>query len=138
MKVKDAMHERPISANLDTSILTIARIMQEHEVGVLPIEEDKKLVGIVTDRDITCRAFADTRFFPFLKARDIMSAPALSCYSDDDVEVAIKIMQKNKIGRLPVVDTSNRIVGMLSIGDISEKMPSRADELIEVLARHHL
>jgi len=139
MKVKEAMHKGVDWVAPDTSVTEIAKLMQQHDVGSIPIGENDKLVGMVTDRDIVCNGLARNGFDAGrATARDVMSPGIHCCREDDDLAKAVKHMEQLKIRRLPVINKSKRMVGMLSLGDISRSAP---EELISEWARsvsgHH-
>src|SRR5262249_5543242 len=89
--------------------------------GSIPIGENDRLVGMVTDRDIVCRGVAGAGDCNDLTARDVMSKPIVYCRADEDVEDALRIMERNKIRRIPVIDENKRLCGMLSLGTLPEK-----------------
>ena len=122
MKVRDIMTSEGLaSASLDTTLEEIASMMKEHDVGAIPIvDEDEKLAGIITDRDIVVRAIADGQEPSSCTAEDILSEQLQTIGQDADIEEAADLMARHKIRRLPVVE-DGVIVGMLSLGDISVK-----------------
>jgi len=102
------------------------------------VVENDHLIGMVTDRDITCRGLADGHDIARLTARDVMSMPLLWCRSEDDVAAAIHLMEESKIRRLPVLNEKKHMVGMLTLGDISQKVSrATAGEAIQSLSAHH-
>lgn len=120
MKVKEAMHRGVEWVAPDTPIAEIARLMKAKDIGAVPIGEDDKLVGMVTDRDIVCNGLATQGFdAKRTTARDVMSEGIHCCREDDDLAKAVRHMEHLKIRRLPVIDASKRMTGMLSLGDIS-------------------
>jgi CBS domain-containing protein len=119
MKVKDAMHRGVTWVEPATTIREVARMMRDNDIGSIPVGEDDRLVGMVTDRDIICRGVADGADIAELTARDVMSKPIVYCRANDELEHAIRIMEKNKIRRLPVIDENEKLTGMLALGDIS-------------------
>jgi CBS domain-containing protein len=112
--------------------------MRNDDIGSIPVGENDRLIGMVTDRDIICRGIADGADIDGLTARDVMSKPIVYCRADDELEHAIRIMEKNKIRRLPVIDKDKRLTGMLALGDISaiggEEM---AGEVMRSVSAHH-
>ena len=138
MKVKDVMHQGVTWVEPTISIREIARRMRDDDIGSIPIGENDRLVGIVTDRDIICRGVANGADCNALTARDVMSKPIIYCRADDNLELAIRIMEKNKIRRLPVIDKNKRLVGMLALGDISEIVgQDAAGEVMRSVSAHH-
>jgi|SRR5262245_36840120 len=138
MKVKDAMHPGATWVPPDASIMVIAKMMRDEDIGSVPVGENDRLVGMVTDRDIICRGLAGDKDCTTLTARDVMSMPIIYCRSDEYLEDAIRIMEKNQIRRLPVIDENKRLVGMLALGDISQTAGrDLAGEVIRSVAEHH-
>jgi CBS domain-containing protein len=138
MKVKEVMHRGVTWVEPNTSVREIAQMMRDGDIGSVPIGENDRLVGIVTDRDIICRGIADSADCNGLTARDVMSKPIIYCRTDDELEYALRIMEKNKIRRLPVIDESKRLAGMLALGDISEiGGEEMAGEVMRSVSAHH-
>lgn len=138
MKVKDVMHKGATCVEPGTPIKDIAMRMRDEDIGAIPIKTDGKLVGMVTDRDITCRALADSGKVAEMTAKDVMSKDVICCSPDDDIETAIQRMEVNHIRRLAVTDADKAIVGMLSLGDISHKVgKSRSGNVLRALSEHH-
>src|SRR5204863_6682901 len=120
MKVKDVMHKGVDWVGPDTPVIEIAKLMQAHDVGAIPIGEDDRLIGMVTDRDIVCKGLARKDFNPArTTARDVMTEGIHCCRDDDDLAKAVHHMETLKIRRLPVINKSKRMVGILSLGDIN-------------------
>lgn len=138
MKVKDAMHKGTTCVEPRTPVTDIAKRMRDTDVGAIPVRADGQMVGIITDRDITCRAVADSGNPSKLTAQDVMTKNVISCSPDDDISVAIKAMEAKKIRRLPVTDSDKAIVGMLSLGDISHKVGDElSGEVLRAVSAHH-
>jgi CBS domain-containing protein len=139
MKVKDAMHKGVDWVSPDTPITEIARLMREHDIGAIPIGDDDRLIGMVTDRDIVCKGVAQNGFdITRATAHDVMSPGIHCCRDDDDLAKAVHHMETLQIRRLPVINKSRRMVGMLSLGDISH---SASGDLVSICAKsvsaHH-
>jgi CBS domain-containing protein len=138
MKVKDVMHRGVAWVGPETSVKELARRMRDEDIGSIPIGQNDRLVGMVTDRDIVCRGLAGSGDCTDLTAGDVMSKPIVYCRADEDVEDALRIMERNKVRRLPVIDENKRLCGMLSIGDISEKAGrDLTGEVMRSVAAHH-
>jgi CBS domain-containing protein len=139
MKVKDAMHKGVDWVNPDTPITEIAKLMREHDIGCIPIGEDDKLVGMVTDRDIVCKGLANGKFDAGrAKASDVMTEGIHCCREDDDLAKAIHHMETLKVRRLPVINKSKRMVGMISLGDISHFTSGELmSGYVKSVAAHH-
>ncbi len=138
MKVKDAMHKGVAWVAPDISVAEIAAVMRDEDVGAVPVGENDRLIGIVTDRDIAVRAWANGADSQQLTARDVMSGPITYCLADEDIEDAVRLMEKNKIRRLPVINKQKRMVGMLSLGDIAALgSPMLCNETLRAVSAHH-
>ena len=138
MKVKDAMHKGVTWIDPKTPLAQVAKKMRLEDIGAIPVGENDRLVGMVTDRDICCRGLGNGRDAKKLSARDVMSKPILYCKEDQDIEAAVRIMKKGKVRRLPVINAKKRMVGMLSLGDISAKARlAISGAALKSLAAHH-
>jgi CBS domain-containing protein len=138
MKVRDVMHKGIAFVEPNASLKQIAKRMRDEDVGAIPVRADGQLVGIVTDRDIACRAVANNDDLSALTARDVMTKNVACCSPDDDIAIAIKAMEAKKIRRLAVDDAQKGTVGMLSLGDISHKVPNElSGEVLRAVSAHH-
>ena len=139
MKVKEVMHKGVDWVGPDTPITEIAKLMSQHDVGSIPIGEDDKLIGMVTDRDIVCKGLAKNGFdIRRATARDVMTEGIHCCREDDDLAKAVKHMETLKIRRLPVINKSKRMVGILALGDISRSAPTDLlSACVKSVSAHH-
>ncbi len=139
MKVKDVMHKGATCVEPSSPIKEIAKRMRDADIGAIAVKADGHLVGIVTDRDITCRAFAHGDNLAKMTAENVMTKDVVCCSPDDDVQIAIGIMEAKQIRRLPVTDSHKTMVGMLSLGDISHKVSKElSGEVLQAVSGHHL
>ena len=139
MKVKDVMHKGVDWVSPDTPVLELAKLMREHDIGAIPIGENDRLVGMVTDRDIVCKGLAQDGFdLSRATARDVMTPGIHCCREDDDLAKAVKHMEELKIRRLPVINKNKRMVGILSLGDIGSSSPGNlVSEYVRSVSAHH-
>ena len=138
MKVKQAMHEGVTWAAPDTSVEQLARWMREHDIGAVPIGENDRLIGMVTDRDIVCRCVAAGLDPKVAVAREVMSEGIVFCLERQDLDDAARIMEMKKIRRLPVINGKKRMTGMLSLGDVYNVGPRHlSGEVMESVSAHH-
>ena len=139
MKVKDAMHKGVDWVSPDTPITEIAKLMRAHDIGCIPIGEDDQLIGMVTDRDIVCKGLAGNGFDASrAKASDVMTEGIHCCREDDDLTKAIHHMETLRVRRLPVINKSKRMVGIISLGDISHSAPREmVSECVKRVSAHH-
>ncbi len=113
--------------------------MREHDIGAIPIGENDHSIGIVTDRDIVCHGLARDGFDARrATARDVMTAEIHCCREDDDLAKAVRHMKELKVRRLPVINKSKRMVGILSMGDVSHSAPGELlSECVRSVSAHH-
>jgi len=138
MKVKEAMHTGVEWCAPDTPVSEIARLMREQDVGAVPIGENDRLVGMVTDRDIVCRSCMNGRDPGMVKAHEVMTSGIIYCVEDQEVSDALHLMEDKKIRRLPVLNDKKRMVGMLTLGDVAHAAPQAlVGELCQAVASHH-
>jgi CBS domain-containing protein len=138
MKVKDMMHKGVECLSPDTAVNKVAKRMKELDVGAIPITKDGKLVGMITDRDITIRCVAQSEDMEKVKAKDVMTQGVVYCRDNEDVEDAVRIMEGKQIRRLPVLDETMKMVGMVSLGDISHALPRDiTGEVTKAVSAHH-
>ena len=120
MRVSEAMTRNVRVANPEETISDAARTMRDIDAGVLPVGENDRLVGMVTDRDIAIRAVADGKG-PETKIREVMTPHLHWCYEDEDLEEVTRKMGDTQVRRLPVMDRNKRLVGILSLGDVAQQ-----------------
>ena len=138
MKVKDVMHAGAEWVEPKTPVSDVAKKMRELDIGAVPVGENDRLVGMVTDRDITCRAVAEGTDLSKITAGDIMTKGIKYCRDTEELEDAVRIMEGEKIRRMPVIDEDKRMVGMLSLGDISHGAPQQlGGEVLKAVSEHH-
>lgn len=119
MKVHEIMTARPRCIAPDNTLVEAAGLMRELDVGALPICDEDRLAGMVTDRDIVLRGTADGRDPNSTIVRDVMSVGVIHVFADQSVEEAARLMEEKQIRRLPVVNRERRLVGIVSLGDVA-------------------
>lgn len=119
MKVSEIMTRAVETVSPGDTIQVAAKMMDELNVGVLPVCDGRRLVGVITDRDITVRATSAGKAPDGCNVAEVMTAEVDWCLEDDAVDEAAEKMQARQIRRLPVVDRDRRLVGILSLGDIA-------------------
>ena len=120
MKANTAMTRNVQLVAPDQTIRDAAQLMAEIDAGALPVGENDRLVGMITDRDIAIRAVAQGKS-PDTKVRDVMTCEMLYCFDDQDLDEIARNMAKNQVRRLPVINHAKRLVGILSLGDLARK-----------------
>ncbi|WP_088007122.1 CBS domain-containing protein [Indiicoccus explosivorum] len=135
MKVSEIMTTNVETCSPDTQIQEVASMMTELDVGSIPITEDGRLVGILTDRDIVTRGIA-SQFSLDTPVRQILSDNMVTSWPDMDVEEASQLMAEAQVRRLPIVE-NDKVVGIVALGDVAVKDPKDEDasKAIEEISR---
>jgi CBS domain-containing protein len=121
-----------------TSVEILARLMRGHDIGAIPIGENDRLIGMVTDRDIVCRCIAAGLDPKIATARDVMTEGIVFCLDKQELDDAARIMETKKIRRLPVINGKKRMVGILSLGDVYNAGPDHlGGEVMQSASAHH-
>lgn len=119
MKIQEIMTPSVKLTNPDTTIRDAAILMRDDDVGALPVGENDRLVGMVTDRDITVRGVAVEKKPGDCAVREVMSEDIYYCFDDEDTEKAATLMAERKVRRLPVLNRDKRLVGVVAIADLA-------------------
>lgn len=122
MNVKDVMNSKTKLAMPTTSLREAAEKMSREGIGFLPVGEDDRLQGTVTDRDIVVRGVSAGKDPETTSVNDVFTNDLVYCWEDQDVQEAVKMMGEHKIRRLPVIDSDKRFVGVISLGDIAQHL----------------
>jgi CBS domain-containing protein len=132
--VRDAMTENPSSIEASASVVEAARLMREEDIGSLPITDGGKLVGLITDRDITTMVVAEGADPEATSAGDVSSRDPVSVGPDKNIEEALQLMARNQVRRLPVVENDG-LVGIVAQADIALKEnQEKTGELVEAIS----
>jgi CBS domain-containing protein len=135
MRVSDAMTREVRIATPGQSIREVAQIMDEIEAGIMPVGENDRLVGMISDRDIAIRAVAQGKG-PDTPVRDVMSTEqVLYCYEDEELDHVAKNMASQQVRRLPVVNREKRLVGIVSLGNIAQNEGRAAGKAVKGVTR---
>lgn len=126
MQVNQVMTKMVIWVAPEAPVPEIARRMRSENIGSVPVAENDRLIGMVTDRDIVLRLVADGGDVAKARARQVMSPSILYCYDDETVAAVLKNMGDNQVRRLPVVNRDKRLVGVVSLGDLSRAAEKQA------------
>lgn len=134
MLIKDVMTQYPAYCRPDDSLELVAKLMRERDCGVIPICKGRKVVGMVTDRDITCRAVAAGRNASEVPVSEIMTSPVYSVHEHEDVQAAVDLMEEKQVRRLPVLDENDDLAGIVAPSDLAPMFASTnvADFLLAV------
>jgi CBS domain-containing protein len=140
MKISDVMTPNPKTVSMGDDLQKAAAIMRDEDAGSVPVVEEGRIVGIVTDRDIVVRAVADGDFDCAIE--DVCSDDVVCARPDMSTSEAAELMGEHQIRRLPVVDDDDRLVGIVSLGDIAvkegrdSKMGDTLEDISEGVKRH--
>jgi CBS domain-containing protein len=138
-KVKDIMTKDPVCCTPQDSVMEAAQLMKHGDVGSVPVVKDrkaKKLVGIVTDRDLALKVLAEGRDPNNTRVEEVMTRNPVSCREDDDLQNCLDGMEKRQIRRMPIVDREDRIVGIIAQADVATRggQPDKTAELVEEIS----
>jgi CBS domain-containing protein len=143
MKISELMTKNPCTVTPDTLVSEAARLMKEEDVGIVPVvervggaETRGRLVGVVTDRDITVRYVAEGRTTD-APVRDVMSGGVKTATPDDSVESVMALMGREQVRRIPVVDERGSLVGVVSQADLARKAadPTKVEKTLEQVSQ---
>ena len=134
MQVSECMTREVQTVTPDVPIRDAAQCMAKEDVGILPVRDNDRLVGLITDRDITIRAVGAGRD-PSTPVREVMSAEVKYCFADEDVDDVLENMGDIQVRRLPVVDRDKRLVGIVSLSDLAQEETEETGKALGDIAR---
>lgn len=132
MKVSDCMTRDVRVVSPNQTIQEAARLMSEMDAGVLPVGDNDRLVGMITDRDIAVRAVCEGKG-PDTKISEAMTREVKYCFDDEDIEHVARNMGEQQVRRLPVMSRDKRLVGIISLGDIAQSRRTDSEKVGETL-----
>ena len=135
MNVREIMTPDVVIASPDDTLQHAAELMADIDAGILPVGEDDRLVGMLTDRDITVRAVAAGKSPTECKVRDVMSPDIKYIFEDETVEDAARNMSQLQVRRLPVLNRDKRLVGIVSLGDLALKKQGSGAQALQGVSR---
>jgi len=121
----------------DASLFEIAELMRDEDIGTVLVTENYHLLGVVTDRDMVIRALAERRNVQTVKARDVMSNALVCCTEDTPVEDVLSEMAQVQVRRIPVINAAQHVVGVVSLGDLSQEKAKSAGDALRVISQPH-
>jgi CBS domain-containing protein len=134
--IKDVMTSNPCSIDAEKSVAYAAKMMREEDVGLAPIVEVDKLIGMLTDRDIAIRVVAEGRNPDQVKVADVASKQVVTIDPQQDLDEALRIMAKHQVRRLPVVEEDGKLVGVVAQADIArEGDDTQTGKLVEEISK---
>jgi CBS domain-containing protein len=125
MQIKDVMTREVVMVSPDTTVAAAVRLMAALDGGPLPVCDGGRLLGLLTDHDLTARAKAAGQDPPTATVRDVMTPEIVSVFEDQDVEQAVALMKTKKLRRLVVLNRDKRLVGMVSLGNLAGTAATR-------------
>ena len=139
MKIREIMTRDVRVASPDDTLQLAAQLMEKDDFGALPVGENDRLVGMLSDRDIVIRAVARGLPPSQTKVRDVMSTDIKYVYEDESVEEVARNMSELQVRRLPVVNRDKRLVGIVSLGDLAVTEPKPAGDALKSISQpaHH-
>jgi CBS domain-containing protein len=134
--IKDAMTSNPKTVTSDQTVADAARIMKQEDAGVVPIVDGERLVGVVTDRDITITVVAEGKDPQSTRVTEIASRDLVTVDPQQDLDEALRLMARHQVRRLPVVEEDGRLVGILAQADVArEGDDARTGEVVEEISK---
>jgi CBS domain-containing protein len=134
--IQEAMTANPCAIDADKPISYAAKMMRDEDVGLAPVVEGDRLVGVVTDRDIAIKAVAAGKNPEKTTVREIASTDVVTVTPDQDLDEALRLMAQHQVRRLPVVERNGRLVGVLAQADVArEADDAKTGELVEQISK---
>ena len=134
--IKDVMTSDPCTIDADKSVAYAAKMMRDEDVGLAPIVEGDKLIGMLTDRDIAIRVVAEGRNPEQVTVREVATQQVVTIDPEQDLSEALRIMAKHQVRRLPVVEEDGRLVGVVAQADVARKGDdSQTGELVQEISQ---
>ena len=145
MKIKDIMTAEPRTCSLGTNLAAAAALMLDGDCGILPVVEEGKLVGVITDRDMYIALATRNKRASQVTVGEVVQTPVHTCGPDDDIHVALATMKQHRVRRLPVEGFGGTVMGIVSMSDIllaaGARKPVREAEVVDtfqaICAHHH-
>lgn len=141
-KCSQVMTENPVCCLGSDLVSSVAQQMQIHDVGAIPVVTNygtKKLIGIVTDRDLALRVVGSSRETKETLVADVMTPNPVACHASDDIDLAIDAMSLNRVRRIPTIDDNGQLVGIIAQADVATRLHDRAktaDVVTEISQPH--
>ena len=141
-KCREVMTTNPVYCLPGDRVAKVAQLMKSTDIGSVPIVEDeqsKRLVGIVTDRDLALKIVAEGRDPKATKAEDVMTRKVVTCHAEDDMQKALDAMSEHKLRRIPVVDNNHGIVGIIAQADVATRVdqPEKTAAMVKGISQAH-
>jgi len=136
----EVMTKDPVCCLPDDMVAGVAKLMKSENIGSMPVIEDKqskKLIGIVTDRDLTLKIVAEGLDAQATKVEAVMTRKVVTCLAEDDLEKALDAMAEHQLRRIPVVDNDNKVVGIIAQADVATRanQPEKTAEMVKEISQ---
>jgi len=134
--IREAMTSKPCSIDADKPVSYAAKMMRDEDVGLAPIVEGERLVGVLTDRDIAVRVVAEGRDPDQVKVAEVASRDVVTLDPQQDLDEALRLMAQHQVRRLPVVEEDGRLVGVVAQADVAKEADKgRTGEVVQQISR---
>jgi CBS domain-containing protein len=139
-KCDEVMTKNPVCCLPDDMVVKAAQLMKRENIGPIPVienEETRKLVGIVTDRDLALKIVAEGRDAKSTKVEAVMTREVVTCRADDDLQIALDAMSEHQLRRIPIVDNDNKILGIISQADVATRVdqPEKTAAMVKEISQ---
>ncbi len=142
-KCNEVMTKDPVCCLPNDMVADVAELMKSENIGSMPVIENKqtkKLIGIVTDRDLTLKIVAEGLDAKSTKVDEVMTHKVVTCLADDDLQKALDAMSEHQLRRIPVVDNDNKVVGIIAQADVATRVnqPEKTAEMVKEISQEHV
>ena len=139
-KCNEVMTKTPVCCLPNDMVAKVAQLMKSKDIGPVPIienEQTKKLVGIVTDRDLALKIVAKGHYAKSTKVETVMTRQVVTCRAEDDLQKALDAMAEHQLRRIPIVDNDNKIVGIIAQADVATRVdqPTKTAEVVKDISQ---
>jgi len=139
-KCNEVMTKNPVCCLQNDTVLKAAELMKSENVGSIPVienEQTQKLIGIVTDRDLTLKIVAEGRDPKSMKVDAVMTHKVVTCRAEDDLQKALDVMAEHQLRRIPIVDANHRVVGIIAQADVATRVdqPEKTAEMVKEISQ---
>ena len=136
----EVMTKNPVCCLPDDMVVKVAQLMKRENIGPIPVienEETRKLVGIVTDRDLALKIVAEGLDAKSTKVEAVMTREVVTCHADDDLQIALDAMSVHQLRRIPIVDNDNKILGIISQADVATRVdqPEKTAAMVKEISQ---
>ncbi len=134
---QDVMTKNPATCEMQSPVVEAAQMMEREGVGAIPVCENGRLAGIVTDRDIAVRVVASGRDPRQTRIEEVMTRDPESVKADESIDRALEVMESRQVRRIPVIDAGGKLVGIIAQADIATRLdePNATAEVVEAISR---